>query len=109
MNHPVGGRHLARQDKGNRPRQEANEQEKAADQLKQAANPEQGSGWRHSHLRRGKTENLRAAVQQENQRGDNPEQAQRLRCVTAFEHVAPFPVYRIENLRCWAAEGQTGD
>src|SRR4029079_15623622 len=118
MSDEVGEGHLARQDEGHRPREEAEEQEEPPDKFKHAAHASEGSerhraAPRDDRAREG--EELRRPHFHEHERHDDAEEAQKVRSETfpAVAHgfsilPAARPAYRssrpsLRRLRasCW--------
>jgi hypothetical protein len=78
--HEIGDRHLAREDECNRPREEPEHQQDAADEFKHAGETNEREERRLESLG-GPAEELRRAMREEQQRRHDPEDGQELRTV----------------------------
>ena len=88
MNHEVADRHLARKDEGDGPREQADEQQTAADQFQNAGHEYDGHhlGWRRRHGRGREVEEDLDAGLDEQKRGDDAQRGPRLRGIRVELH-----------------------
>src|SRR5882762_7206763 len=93
VRHEIGECHLAGQNERDRPREQPDEQQRAADQLERSREADQREQRRRAGHRRGEAEQLLRAVRHEEKRGDNAQQAQQARRPALgdkLDHVGPF-------------------
>ena len=80
MRHEVGDGHLAGQDKGDRAREQADEEQEATDHLEHARKAGKRKQ-RRVHAGIGEAEQLGRAVRHEEQRSDDPQDREKLRAI----------------------------
>src|SRR5439155_186948 len=98
VRHEIGECHLAAQNESDRPREQPDEQQRAADQLERSRQADQREQRRRAGHRGGKAEQLLRAVRHEEKRGDNAQHAQQARRPALgdkLDHVGPFAMKRI--------------
>lgn len=96
VDHPVGHRHHAGGDEGGGPREQADGDQHAGDDLDDAAHPEERQEGRRVVGGRD-ADQLLGAVLQEQEPGDEPRDAQHPRCDPARKCHGPVPLRPVEN------------
>src|SRR5438445_1601527 len=79
VRHEIGECHLAAKNESDRPREQPDEQQRAADQFERSRQADQREQRRRAGYRRGKAEQLLRAVRHEEKRVDNAQHAQQAR------------------------------
>ena len=79
VEHPIGDRHLAREEEGHRPGEQAHQEQQAADQLEDGSDAEKGEERRRAALRGSReAEELLRSMLQEKERRDDSQNGQRI-------------------------------